>query len=155
MRKRWLFACFVFSLFRVLVIDCRIASAGHDQSAPPAKNSPAAIFTQEQCRRLRERDKAKTQLAQLRGAGKFAEAAALAEKMLLVDRDIFGPDHSRQAQITVLREPAAVLSRRKELAKEITGIRSAGRGFDQGNAADANQSPPVFWAAFVLSGDPR
>jgi CHAT domain-containing protein len=61
----------------------------------------------------------------------------------------------RQAQIAVLRQPASVLARRKELTKESTGIRSASRGLEHGKAGTAEQSPPVFWAAFVLSGDPR
>jgi CHAT domain-containing protein len=61
----------------------------------------------------------------------------------------------RQAQIAILREPAALETRRKELTKELTGIRSAGRGFEHGKAVGVDQSPPVFWAAFVLSGDPR
>jgi CHAT domain-containing protein len=61
----------------------------------------------------------------------------------------------RQAQIAILRHPAAVLARQNELAKDVVGIRSASRGFEQGKTAGLEQSPPVFWAAFVLSGDPR
>jgi CHAT domain-containing protein len=61
----------------------------------------------------------------------------------------------RQAQIAILRGPDAVLARRKLLASQISGIRSASRGFEQDKAAESVQSPPVLWAAFVLSGDPR
>src|SRR5262249_24048701 len=93
MRSAWLLVCFVLSFF--CLIDCQIASAAIEegQQARTAKGKPAATFTPEQCRRLRERDGCKTELAQLRGAGKFAEALSLSEKMLRIDREIFGPDH--------------------------------------------------------------
>jgi CHAT domain-containing protein len=61
----------------------------------------------------------------------------------------------RQAQIAILRHPAAVRACQNEVAKDVAGIRSASRGFEQGKTAGLEQSPPVFWAAFVLSGDPR
>jgi CHAT domain-containing protein/tetratricopeptide (TPR) repeat protein len=100
MQKAWLLACFVFSLLHIFLIECPIALAGNDRERPAktAKGSAPANFTQDQSRRLRQRDGFKTQLAQLRGAGKFAEALVLAEKMLLVDREVFGPDHPLVAQ---------------------------------------------------------
>ncbi len=61
----------------------------------------------------------------------------------------------RQAQIAMLREPAAVEVRRKELAKAVPSIRSVSRGLEERKATGARQASPVFWAAFVLSGDPR
>jgi CHAT domain-containing protein len=72
----------------------------------------------------------------------------------------------RQAQLTVLRDPGRVLSRRQELKKALAGkIREADpssaapRQKDQeqtqrSDARDGKQSPPFWWAAFVLSGDP-
>jgi CHAT domain-containing protein len=72
----------------------------------------------------------------------------------------------RQAQLTVLRDPGRVFSRRQELKKVLAGkIREADASpagprqkeqeeSQRSNARDGKQSPPFWWAAFVLSGDP-
>jgi CHAT domain-containing protein len=74
----------------------------------------------------------------------------------------------RQAQLTVLREPERVEKRRQELRtflvkrgvpEETLEARGIGKAAlplpaDGGGVAGARRSPPAWWAAFVLSGDP-
>jgi hypothetical protein len=146
MRRAWLLISFVFSFIHVFIIDCGPASAAKDgeQPAKTAKGTSAAKFTQEQCRRLRERDGWKTQLAQLRGAGKFAEALTLAEKMLLVDREIFGPDHPLVGQ--TLAATVELYARRhdfpgaKRAADDVRRIQAAWYGDKHWRAGDARLS---------------
>jgi CHAT domain-containing protein len=73
----------------------------------------------------------------------------------------------RQAQMTVLRDPARVRQRRDELRPLLVkrGVAEAAlvqRGFGktaqelpEGGRVDNGRSPPAWWAAFVLSGDGR
>jgi CHAT domain-containing protein len=67
----------------------------------------------------------------------------------------------RQAQLTVLREPERVLRRRKDLREELAK-RGQERDLDLDTASPLpagagrpRRSPPLWWAAFVLSGDGR
>jgi CHAT domain-containing protein len=69
----------------------------------------------------------------------------------------------RQAQLTVLRHPERVLARRAELVKrgvseEALAARGLGKAVDvpDGGKVEEGQrrSPPAWWAAFLLSGDP-
>jgi CHAT domain-containing protein/tetratricopeptide (TPR) repeat protein len=65
----------------------------------------------------------------------------------------------RQAQRTVLREPERVLRRQKDLREELAK-RGQERGLDlesplPAGAGRPRRSPPLWWAAFVLSGDGR
>jgi CHAT domain-containing protein len=62
----------------------------------------------------------------------------------------------RQAQLTVLHEPARVQSRRQELAKALPGkLRETKTHGGPSSRGVAKQSPPLLWAAFIFSGDPR
>jgi CHAT domain-containing protein/tetratricopeptide (TPR) repeat protein len=65
----------------------------------------------------------------------------------------------RQAQVTVLKEPERVLQRRKQLREELAK-QGQKRDLDLGAAGplpagdgQPRRSPPLWWAAFVLSGD--
>jgi CHAT domain-containing protein len=61
----------------------------------------------------------------------------------------------RQAQLSILRNPGRVKARREELKKILlTKIHEAKAGAAE-TRGDAKRSPPLLWAAFVLSGDPR
>jgi CHAT domain-containing protein len=66
----------------------------------------------------------------------------------------------RQAQLHVLRNPQAVLTRAEELRKQAgtaVALRAVGKKavlLPSGRGLDA-RSPPAWWAAFVLSGDWR
>jgi CHAT domain-containing protein len=60
----------------------------------------------------------------------------------------------RQAQLTVLRNPARVQQRQRELAKlGVRGPEDEPAPLPQGGAPAAARSHPALWAAFILSGD--
>jgi CHAT domain-containing protein len=64
----------------------------------------------------------------------------------------------RQAQLFVLRHPEAVERRQGELAKQLPGaaLRGLGKKVELAGAkAGKAGSHPLYWAAFVLSGDWR
>ena len=73
----------------------------------------------------------------------------------------------RQAQITVLRNPQLVEGRRQKLVAELKrsdadsklSLRGPGKVSvvvsDAGKPGAMRRSHPAYWAAFVLSGDPR
>jgi CHAT domain-containing protein/tetratricopeptide (TPR) repeat protein len=61
----------------------------------------------------------------------------------------------RQAQLSILRNPDRVKARREELKKILlTKIHEAKAGAAE-TRGDIKRTPPLLWAAFVLSGDPR
>src|SRR5262249_54072013 len=60
----------------------------------------------------------------------------------------------RQAQLTVLRDPARVQRRQRELAKlGVRGPEDEPAPLPKGGAPAAARSHPALWAAFILSGD--
>jgi CHAT domain-containing protein len=60
----------------------------------------------------------------------------------------------RRAQLAVLRDPAAIVRRRQELAAVLPAQRSGQYGASA-ETGKAERASPFFWAAFVLCGDPR
>src|SRR5262249_46348682 len=65
--------------------------------ASDADVSPGRPLTAEQQKRLAEWDRLYAQAKKLHGDGKLAEAVAIAEQMLAIDREVYGRVHTEVA----------------------------------------------------------
>ena len=107
---------------------------GPRAAGPPAK--PGA----EQAEKLKERDRLQTQAQQLFQAGKVAEAVALGQKVLALERRLFGDVHPAVAQslvkLAAYHEARGLLGRHR-VRKEVVAIREKLDGAGHCGVVDA------------------
>ncbi len=89
---RYMFTC--ISTFAVIAALAAYPNADEPQS-PPAK--PKDI-TPEQQEKLKERDRLQAEVKKLRKEEKLAEAVAVAETMIAIERDVFGKESEEVAE---------------------------------------------------------
>jgi hypothetical protein len=69
--------------------------------------------------KLKERDSLFAEVKKLQAAGKLMEAIAAAEKMLVIEREVFGPVHSEVA------DSLSILAKMHEEQEDFTSARTA------------------------------
>src|SRR5438552_5096886 len=105
-----------------------------DEPKPPP-------LTAAQKERLKERDRFGAETQKLRQAGKLAEAIAAAEKMLAIERDVFGNGHEDVAgsleQLAEMHEQREDFAAARKARQEVLAIRTKLHGEKHWRVTDA------------------
>jgi tetratricopeptide (TPR) repeat protein len=115
--------------------------ASKDSKAPPAQEPTRSLSPAEREQRLRERDGLEAEAKKLWAAGKLAEAITAAEKMLAIERQVFG-DRADDV-VGSLQWLASLHKQREDFSaagqrlREVRDIQTARYGQDDWRVADA------------------
>jgi len=112
----------------------------------PARAEPTSAkpLSKEQQEKLKERDRFGAQTRALRKDGKLAEAIAAAEKMLALERQVFGDVHEEVAgsleQLAEMHQQREDFAAARKAAREVLTIRTKLLGVDHWQSADARRN---------------
>jgi CHAT domain-containing protein/tetratricopeptide (TPR) repeat protein len=117
------------------------SKASQARETPPAPEAGPALAPSERQQRLKERDRYAQEAATLAAAGKLAEAVAAAEKMLALERQLFGDVHEEVAGslqwIAQLQERREDFAAARQACREVLTIRRKLDGPGHWRVADA------------------
>ncbi len=136
-RKRsWL------AVFKMLV--CSLIASGVISSLTAADSPPTPKMTAVQQQRLNERGGFLKESLDLRQLGKFAEAIEAAEKIVAIEREIFGHEHDEvlgtRDFIAHLQEQRGDFAAARTIREEILAIRRKVAGADHWRTGDARRA---------------
>jgi CHAT domain-containing protein/tetratricopeptide (TPR) repeat protein len=118
--------------------------ASQARETPAAQEPGPALTLSERQQRLRERDRYGQEAAKLAAAGKLAEAVAAAEKMLTLERQLFGDVHEEVADslqwIAQLQEQREDFAAARQACREVLTIRRKLDGPEHWRVTDARRA---------------
>jgi CHAT domain-containing protein/tetratricopeptide (TPR) repeat protein len=121
-----------------LVAICLAAWLTAAAGAQPPKPAP---LTKEQQVKLQDRDRLQKKAEQLQGEGKLPEAIAAAEKMLAIEREVFGNVHPQVARslqfLAKMYETQADFPAARQAREEVLAIQKKLIGADHWQGTDA------------------
>src|SRR5438552_7614587 len=126
------------SLALVSALLCFLCLFAADLRSEPPKPPPPTAAQRE---RLKERDRYGAEAQKLRQAGKLPEAIAAAEKMLAIEREVFGNFHEEVAgsleQIAEMQEQREDFAGAPKARQEVLAIRAKLHGDKHWRVTDA------------------
>jgi hypothetical protein len=115
--------------------------ASKGREAPPAQTPAQSLSPSERQQRLQERDRLEAEARKLRADGKLTEAIAVAEKMLAIERQLFGDradDVVGSLQwLALLHEQREEFTAAVKRLREVREIQTARYGQDDWRVTDA------------------